>query len=138
MDKCISKLTVCFEDPFWVGIYERECDGRYEVCKITFGAEPRDCEVYDFLLKNWSHFKFSPSIQGVRCCDRKTSPKRMQRSIRRELQQGIGTKAQQALKLQHEQRKQTQKTAAKESRDQEALRRFALRQEKRKAKHRGH
>ncbi len=25
MDKCIAKLTVCFEAPFWIGIYEREC-----------------------------------------------------------------------------------------------------------------
>ena len=29
-----GKLTVFFEEPFWVGIYERECDGKYEVCKF--------------------------------------------------------------------------------------------------------
>ena len=42
-----------FEAPFWIGLYERYDDGKYEVCKITFGAEPKDYEVYDFLLKNW-------------------------------------------------------------------------------------
>ncbi len=138
MDQCVSRLTVCFEDPFWVGIYERACTQGYEVCKITFGAEPKDYEVYDFLLKNWSQLKFRSSMQGAACADRKISPKRMQRNIRKELQRGIGTKAQQALKLQQEQRKQERKTAAKEKREQEDLRRFALRQEKRKARHKGH
>lgn len=138
MDKCISKLTVYFEDPFWVGVYERECKGSYEVCKITFGAEPKDCEIYEFLLKNWSQLKFSPSIQSVLSIDRKINPKRMQRNIHKDLQQGIGTKAQQALKLQQEHRKQERRTFAKAVRNQNALRRFALRQEKRKAKHKGH
>ena len=40
------RLTVLFEDPFWIGIYERTCDGQYEVCKITFGTEPKDYEVF--------------------------------------------------------------------------------------------
>ena len=30
-----SSLTIMFEDPFWVGIYERYDDGQYEVCKIS-------------------------------------------------------------------------------------------------------
>ena len=42
-----STLTVFFENPFWVGVYERIDGDRYEVCKITFGAEPKD---YDCLL----------------------------------------------------------------------------------------
>lgn len=137
MDNCVSKLTVYFEDPFWVGIYERQSESRYELCKITFGAEPKDCEVYDFILKHWSQLTFSPSIESKMCKEQKINPKRMQRNIRKELQQGIGTKAQQALKLQQEQRKQARKSSAKENREQEAMRRFTLRQEKRKAKHRG-
>lgn len=137
MDKCISKLTVFFEEPFWVGIYERTWNKQYKVCKITFGAEPKDYEVYEFLLKNWSQLKFSPSIPNDACSSRKISPKRMQRNIRNELHQCIGTKAQQALKLQQEQRKQDRKRFSKENREQESERRFALRQEKRKAKHKG-
>jgi hypothetical protein len=31
-----SKLSILFEYPFWIGLYEREDNGRYEDCKITF------------------------------------------------------------------------------------------------------
>lgn len=99
-----SSLTILFEAPFWIGLYERTDGGKYEVCKITFGSEPKDYEVYEFLLKNWHKLKFSPPIQAEVSIERKLNPKRMQREIQSQLQdKGVGTKAQQALKLQHEQ-----------------------------------
>ena len=51
-----SRLTILFEDPFWIGLYEREDDTGYAVCRIVFGAEPRDQEVYAFLLEHWRAF----------------------------------------------------------------------------------
>ncbi|MEE0378954.1 MAG: YjdF family protein, partial [Ruminococcus sp.] len=94
-----SSLTILFEAPFWIGLYERTDNGKYEVCKITFGSEPKDYEVYEFLLKNWHKLKFSPPIQTEVAIERKINPKRMQREIQSQLQdKGIGTKAQQALK----------------------------------------
>lgn len=139
MDKAVSKLTVFFEEPFWVGVYERDFNGRYEVCKITFGAEPKDYEVYDFLLKNWSQLRFSPSIEVGVLEERRVNPKRMQRSIMKQLQDtGVGTKAQQALKLQQEQGKLAHKTRSREQREEEKHRQFELHQKKRKAKHKGH
>lgn len=133
-----SILTILFEAPFWVGLYERMDHGKYEVCKITFGSEPKDYEVQEFLLKNWHRLKFSPPIQAASIIERKINPKRMQREIHSQLQEkGIGTKAQQALKLQHEQCKLERKTKSHEQQEAEKDRRFALRQEKKKAKHRG-
>ena len=106
-----SSLTILFEVPFWIGLYERTDNGKYEVCKITFGSEPKDYEVYEFLLKNWHKLKFSPPIQTEVAIERKINPKRMQREIQSQLQdKGIGTKAQKALKLQHEQCKLERKT----------------------------
>ena len=108
-----SSLTILFEAPFWIGLYERTDNGKYEVCKITFGSEPKDYEVYEFLLKNWHKLKFSPPIQAEVAIERKINPKRMQREIQSQLQdKGIGTKAQQALKLQHEQCKLERKPRA--------------------------
>ena len=139
MDKVVSKLTVFFEEPFWVGVCERESDGRYEACKITFGSEPKDYEVYEFLLRNWYALEFSPSIGASALIEKRINPKRMQRSISSQLQNtGLGTKAQQALKLQQEQGKLARKVHAREEREAEKERQFALRLEKRKEKHRGH
>lgn len=39
MDKVIGKLTVFFEDPFWVGVFERIEDGKLSAAKVTFGSE---------------------------------------------------------------------------------------------------
>ena len=74
-DTVKAVLTVLFEDPFWVGIYERSAGGRYEVCKITFGAEPKDYEVYDYLLKNWSKLRFSPSDEADTIAEKQNNPR---------------------------------------------------------------
>ena len=139
MDIVKAKLTVFFEEPFWVGIYEREDDGKYEVCKITFGAEPKDYEVYDFLLKRWNNLQFSPSIEAASIVEKRMNPKRIQRAIKKQLQDiGLGTKAQQVLKLQQEQGKLERKACTREQKEADKERQFELRQEKRKEKHRGH
>ncbi|MDD4844388.1 MAG: YjdF family protein [Anaerotignum sp.] len=139
MEQMTAKLTVTFEEPFWIGIYEREADGKYEVCKITFGAEPKDYEVFEFLLINWKSLRFSKSMEVEHIAEKRINPKRMQREIKNQLQNnGIGTKAQQALKLQHEQGKLERKKSSREQKEAEKERQFELRQEKRKEKHKGH
>ena len=134
-----STLTILFEAPFWIGLYERSEEGRYSVCKITFSSEPKDYEVYDFILKNWSVLKFSPSVKSDTSIERRVNPKRMQREINSQLKagSGMGTKAQQALKLQHEQAVKERKALCREKTDAEKERRFALKQEKKRARHRG-
>ncbi len=62
MDEVNCNLTVFFEEPFWIGVFERISDGRLSVCKVTLGAEPKDYEVYDFILKNYYKLKFSPAV----------------------------------------------------------------------------
>ena len=62
MDKVSGKLTVFFEEPFWIGVFERLSEGKLSVCKVTFGAEPKDYEIYDFVLKNYGRLRFSPAV----------------------------------------------------------------------------
>ena len=139
MEHGYAELTVWFEDPFWVGLYERRSGGTYEVCRIVFGAEPQDYEVYALLMEHWRHLLFSPSMEAAAPEERRINPKRMQRQIRKSLQNtGIGTKAQQALQLQREQGKEARKKASREEREAEADRQFALRREKQREKHEGH
>lgn len=133
-----ARLSILFEPPFWIALYEREAGGNYEVCKITFGAEPKDPEVYDFFLRNFNRLVFSPPLEAGKTAESKTNPKRMQRQIKRATEErSIGTKAQQALRLQQELNKTDRKTHAREEKELEAQRRFALKQQKRREKHRG-
>lgn len=131
-------LTVYFDDPFWVGVYERQTENGLEACRVVFGAEPKDYEVYDFFLRHWNQLHFSPPVAGCGQQESKRSPKRMQREIHRQLlSQGIGTKAQQALKLQQEQAKRDGAIRRRERTELEKQRKFELQQQKKKEKHRG-
>ncbi|MBE6830793.1 MAG: DUF2992 family protein [Ruminococcaceae bacterium] len=138
MGNTVFKLTVLFDEPFWVGIYERKCDRKYEACKITFGAEPKDYDVYDFILKNYEKLRFSPSLEASIPDEPRMNPKRMQREVKKQLMStGIGTKAQQALKLQQEQGKTDRKFRSRAEQEAEKERQFQLRQKRRKEKHKG-
>ena len=137
MDKVSGKLTVFFEEPFWVGVFECVSDGKLSVCKVTFGAEPKDYEIYHFILKNYYQLRFSPAVE-TEVKEAAHNPKRMQREARKQIQNiGIGTKSQQALKLQQEQLKMERKTVSREQREAEKQRQFELKQQKKKEKHRG-
>ena len=96
MDKVSGRLTVFFEEPFWIGVFERISEGKLSVCKVTFGAEPKDYEVYDFVLRNYYRLKFSPAVAtdvkklfAIRNGYREKCGNRYRST-------GIGTKSQQA------------------------------------------
>lgn len=137
MDRGKAGLTVFFEGPFWVGVFERVEDGKLSVCRVVFGSEPRDYEVWEFVLKNYYSLKFSPAAP-VAVRDGKVNPKRRQREAGRQtMQTGIGTKSQQALQLQREERKTERRQVGREQKEAEKQRMFELKQQKRKEKHRG-
>ena len=138
MDKASGKLTVYFEEPFWVGVFERIEDGKLSVAKVTFGAEPKDYEVQEYIQKYYFSLKFSPTVDTV-VKDIKRNPKRMQREAKKQMQEtGIGTKSQQALKLQQEQNKQVRKERSRKKKEAEEQRMFELKQQKKREKHKGH
>ncbi|MCQ2485651.1 MAG: YjdF family protein [Clostridia bacterium] len=131
------KLTVFFEEPFWVGVFEKIENGKLSAAKVIFGSEPKDYEVYEFVLKHYYSLRFSPAVAAV-VKETKRSPKKVQRDIKKSLEKtGIGTKSQQALKLQQEQNKQNRKVKSREKKKAEADRQFELKQQKKKEKHRG-
>lgn len=137
MGKNIARLTVLFENPFWIGIFERISDEKLSVCKVTFGAEPKDYEVWEFVLNNYYKLKFSPSV-NVEIKKPSSNPKRLQREVKKQLQNsGIATKSQQALSLQREEMKTERKQFSKEQKEAEKEHLFELKQQKRREKHRG-
>ena len=83
MDRITGRLTVFFEEPFWVGVFERSEGRKLSVCKVTFGTEPKIYEVYDFVLREYSKLKFSPAVDVV-VKKEATNPKRVQREARKQ------------------------------------------------------
>jgi len=131
-------LTILFQDPFWIGLFEKEENGSMQVCKVTFGAEPTDQEVLEFVLKNWSRLKYTHPVE-TEVKPLIKNPKRLLREAKKQTQGScIGTKSQQALKQQQEENKLERKTVSREMREAEKERKFELKQAKRKEKHKGH
>ena len=132
-----GKLTVYFDEPFWVGVFERCDNGKLSVCKITFGAEPKEQEIYAFLLRHYTELRFSRevNIDKRKAAD---NPKRRQRNARKQMEQtGIGTRSQRALQMQLEQNKQERKVKSREQKLADKQRIFEIRQQKKREKHRG-
>ena len=131
-------LTVYFEDPFWVGVFEQVSDGKLSASKVTFGAEPKDYDVRDFIIRHFYGLKFSPTVEVERkqIAD---NPKRRQRNAGKQMQNiGIGTKSQQALQKQREEKKTERRQISREMREAEKQKQYDLKQQKKKEKHRGH
>ena len=126
------------EGLFRVGIFERVDDGKLSVCKVTFGAEPKDYEVWEFVLHHYDELVFSPAVK-TETRQPADNPKRRLRNARKQTERsGIGTKSQQALQLQREEMKTERRQISREQRDAEAQRRFEMKQAKKKEKRRGH
>lgn len=133
-----NRLTVFFNGALWIGVYERSSEGQLEACKITFGAEPKDYEVYQFLLENWKKLRFSPPVEVEKTTESKINPKRMHRIVKKQLtKQGTGTKSQQAIKLQQEEKKAIHKEKSRRQKEEKRERQFELKQQKKKEKHKG-
>lgn len=137
MSNVSQTLTICFLDPFWVGFLYRTMQHQGEVCKITFGKEPSDQEVYEFLSTRYNQLHFVPSEPEVDD-QLKLNPKRKQREARKSLEKNTTiTKSMKAIKAQQELKKVEHVACAKAQKKQQEQERFLLKQQKKKAKHRG-
>ena len=137
MDKIQGKLTVYFETPFWVGIFEKVENGKLSASKVIFSAEPKDGEIYEFILRQANKLQYSPAVETV-VKQEKKNPKRIQRELRKHSKtKGVSTKSQEALRLQQEQFKLAKKKKRKKLKQEQAEEKFKLKQKKKKEKHRG-
>ena len=53
-----SRLTVFFEEPFWVGVFEQETDGVIRAARVVFGAQSTDAEVFEFVLRHADRLRY--------------------------------------------------------------------------------
>lgn len=131
-------LTVFFESPFYVGLFERQEGTRLSAARVVFGAEPTGPELLSWLQEHYASLTFSPCVEGAKAEPAAANPKRRLREAARSRTAGVGTRAQQALQLAREAHQLLRQQHAREQRAQEQERQFQLRQERKKARHRGH
>lgn len=130
------KLTVFFQNQFWVGIFEGESENEYSVARVVLGSEPTEAQLYEFILKNYNQIPFKKIQSQIFSTQKKTNYKRLQREVKKQQKEkGMGTKAQNAIKLQHESAKVERRRKRKES---ERDKMYELKQMKKKEKYKGH
>ena len=139
MNRIQIKLTVLFDGAFWIGVFERVIDNKLEVAKVTFGAEPKEIEIYNFILYQYQYqyLKFSNGIYIEKKKKKEINPKRLQRLVKKQVNKSLGTKSQQALKLQQEQNKIDRKSISKQKKEKFIKLKFEIKQKKRQQKHKG-
>lgn len=92
----------------------------------------------DYMMNNWNNLCFTKPIKSDDTKTHHINPKRLQREINKRIRfSSIGTKAQQALKLQHKLVKDERKVRKKETKKLEQETRYNLRKQKKKEKHKG-
>ncbi|MGM0890444.1 MAG: YjdF family protein [Bacillota bacterium] len=134
------KLTLYFDGQFWLGIVEDNQDGFLRVCKHIFGKEPKDEEVQYFVNHIMMRLleRVTTGVKVNQNKEQHINPKRLARAVGKEMKQkGASTKAQEALKLELENRKVKRKVLSREQIEEEKEKKRQLKVEKRKKKHRG-
>lgn len=135
-------VTVTFDEPFWVALFECFIEGTYSVAKeVISTSEPTVSELSLFFEKlDWQRLHYTqPKEDNTRKL--KVSFKRQQRLARKSTEncefKYAFTKAQQELKKQskidHKEKKKQYKLQLEENKE----RKFQLRQAKKKQKHKG-
>lgn len=121
-----------------MGVFERVEEGRLSASKVVFGAQPRDCEVWELVVKQYYRLPFSPALETA-VKQTAENPKRRQRQIKKQMESaGTGTKSQQALQLQREEHKLERKAKSREEKLDEQQRRYEQKRQIKKEKHKGH
>ena len=134
-----GKLTVYFDDPFWVGVFEREDETGYRVSRVVFGSEPTDAVLYEYIQGEYKNLDFGKPLKNQIKIVRKKNFKRMQREVRKIIyEEGVGTKAQQAMKLDLAINKKERQTISREKQEEQKALKFKIRQDKKQEKHKGH
>lgn len=136
------KATIFYENRFWVGTFERTDKEGYAVARHIFGSEPSDPEIYDFVLNHYHELQFG-QLKEVSIQIQRMNPKRVQREVRREMERmketaRPSTLAQDYMREELEMKKKERSSISSAEKQARKDEQFAMKQEKRKEKHRGH
>ncbi|HHY73053.1 MAG TPA: YjdF family protein [Bacillus bacterium] len=135
------KLTIFYDGQFYVGIIEIVSVNTLKAYRYMFGREPKDQEVLEFInlvLLKYIEQHDQKGIAINQIIPKKVNPKRLQRTVSKEMKQAkISTKAQEAIKEDYSQKKKEKSRKNKYLRD--SLKRYKreIKIQKAKNKHKG-
>ncbi|EEL84661.1 DUF2992 domain-containing protein [Bacillus cereus] len=131
------KLKIYFDGQFWIGIVEMYENSKLKVCKHTFGSEPKDSEILDFmipLLNDTSGVKNSIDKRK----NKTINPKRLIRLAAKELKnQGVSNKPYEVLRIELEQKKKVKQCITRQKKEELQEKKRQMKIQKQKAKHWG-
>ncbi|ALH98467.1 TPA: DUF2992 family protein [Staphylococcus aureus] len=134
------ELSIFYNGQFFVALVEYRMRNKSKFIQYTFGNEPDDIEVLDFI-----HHQLMEMIDDVQTIvytknnSRKVNPKRLQRQIAKEQKKPkYFTQAQIAIKKELELKKKQKRKRYKEKRDAFQKRKREIKKVKAKEKHKGH
>jgi len=137
------EFEVFHDGQFWVGVIALTGSGGVRACKVVFGAEPTDPELYAFLLANGYDLlrraEASPVVPSRQRVVRAASPKRAAREAAAQARRiGTSTAAQEAVRRAQEAVGRNRDEDRHRSNDELAELQRVQRQARAKAKRRGH
>ncbi|EEM58339.1 MULTISPECIES: YjdF family protein [Bacillus cereus group] len=135
------KLTIYFDEQFWIGIVEMYENNKLKVCKHTFGSEPKDSEILDFIFHDMVPLLSGASGVKNSIDKRKNkaiNPKRLIRLAAKEIKnQGVSNKSYEVLRIELEQKKKMKQSITRPKKEELQEKKRQTKIQKRKAKHRG-
>ncbi|HEY9123517.1 MAG TPA: YjdF family protein [Bacteroidales bacterium] len=141
-----GEISVLFEEPFWIVLFEKEDEYGYAVAREIIGAsEPTGAELAAFLENiNIDNLRFTlPLITQQKHGNFKRANYKLQMRKAKHIQETSKykytfTKAQTMLKEHQSIQKEERKKFSRQEKEKDLERKFELKQIKRKEKHRGH
>lgn len=134
------ELSIFYNGQFFVALVEYKMVNNSKFIQYTFGNEPDDLEVLDFI--HHQLMKSIDDVQTIVCTkniSRKVNPKRLLRQIAKEQKKPkYSTQAQIAIKKELELKKKQKRKRYKEKRDAFQKRKREIKKVKAKEKHKGH
>jgi len=142
MHICVrGQLTVFFDCPFWVGVFEVFEGNTLQTCRVVFGStEPKDYEIYQYVSDHYLRLNFGSLVDiDPDFRPKAINPKRLQRQIRNQLEAvGVSNKSFSAIQAGYEAKKKQLKQNARQRKETRSEIRFQQRQLKKNERHKGH
>ena len=134
-------ITFLYDGSKWVALFERRDAAGYAACEVIVGySEPLPAEVYELLLAVHHTLEFSAPVplDSEQTAARQLNYKRMQRESRRMTEDSDALVNVRDAAREDRARRKAEQAAARTQREAEEELKYKLRQEKKKAKQRGH